>query len=356
MKRRIGKMMVFLVIAALPFFLLNGNVWSAQNKPIKLLFAAFDPEPAQWGQAMKDWAKDLEERTKGRVKVDISWASALGRPHDYYDFVKKGICDVAQVVPAFVPGMFPMSDVISLPFIVPTAEIGGKALMEFAKKGYLDKEFEDVKVLFLYTGIGDTVFTTSKPVKTLADVEGLKIIGAAPPICNRIKIMGSVPISMGSPMDLYPLLQKKTADGLVLNYPIIIAFKLQEVLKYSIEPGMGTGLSALMMNKKYYQKLPSDIQAILNEMAEKHAFNFAAAFDKRSDFAKDLFVKAGGQFTQWSPQDMAKMGDQFELIWKSWIEENEKKGLPARQALNDFYHILEDLGVENPAVGYRPSK
>jgi hypothetical protein len=53
---------------------------------------------------------------------------------------------------------------------------------------------------------------------------------------------------------------------------------------------------------------------------------------------------------------MANMGDRFKLIWKSWVEENEKKGLPARQALNDFYHILEDLGVENPAVGYRPSK
>lgn len=171
-------------------------MWSAQEKPIKLLFGAFDPEP-QFGPVMKGWARDLETRTNGRVKVEMSWASALGRPHDYYDIVKRGLCDVGQIVPGFTPGMFPMADIVALPFKVPTSEIGVKTLIEFAKKGYLDKEFNDVKVMFFYTGMGDTIFTTKKEIKTVADVKGLKIITAIPAQDVRIKKMGGTPMSMG---------------------------------------------------------------------------------------------------------------------------------------------------------------
>lgn len=135
---------------------------------------------------------------------------------------------------------------------------------------------------------------------------------------------------------------------------MIIPFKLQEVLKYSIEPGIGTGLSALLMNKEYYQKLPADIQVILGEMTEEHSINFGTLLDNRAEFCKDQLIKAGGKINQWSPQEMAKLSDIFGDIWNTWIEDMAKKGFPAKQAVDDMYYIMKELGVENPAIGYKP--
>jgi TRAP-type C4-dicarboxylate transport system substrate-binding protein len=328
----------------------------AADKPIKLLYATFDPPMGPWAGAMKNWAKDIETRTNGRVKVEMSWAGALGKGPELFNVVRKGVADAVNLQPGLVPGLFPMSDFISLPWIIDTGEIGGKALLEFRKRGYLDKEYKDVIILILYTGTGDPIFTKNKPVRTLNDLSGMKLFAAGPASQKRIKLMGGVPTMLSSAMDLLPGLQKNVIDGIVLPFPIVNALMLFKQVKYVTEPGVGTIPVSIVMNKDYYNKLPADIQKILLDMTYEHSMNFAKGFDKFLEMSKEHFDKGGGQVVQWNADTMIELEKLYAKIWKDWIDEKEAMGLPARKAIDDFYYILKDLGVENPTIGYRPGK
>lgn len=65
------------------------------------------------------WIKEVEKRTKGKVKITNFPGSALGKPPEHYDLAVKGLADVASCAPAYMPGRFPLSSVIELPFLAP---------------------------------------------------------------------------------------------------------------------------------------------------------------------------------------------------------------------------------------------
>lgn len=351
-----GKIVLFFGMIILCMTLVGTNAWAGREKPVKLLFGSFDPPIGNWSPAIDAWAKDLEKKTNGRLTVQMTWSGALGRMAQFYDMVVKGVCDVAHFIPAVTPGIFPLADIISLPYVVPTGEIGNRAVMEFYKKGYLDKEFEDVKLIVLFTGRGDVILTKDKPISRINDLKGLKMNTAAPPVSNRIKLLGGVPTTLGGPMDVYPGLEKGVLDGAVFTWGHVKLLRIHEVIRYATEPGMGTVLMAIAMNKGKFNRLPEDVQAIIDGMTQKHTMNFGTVFDENCNEAKKAFLDSGGQIIKWESEALDKMDNLLAPMWNRWITYHEKRGRPAKKAVEDLYYILKDQGVDKPAIGFKPGK
>lgn len=351
MKKLLRRTALLAAILLVSISLLSATVM-AKSKTIML--ANFEPEQAPWSQAMKAWGTELEKVTNGQVKARYSFGGAMVKPGEGYDLVTKGILDAAPAVLAFGgPGLFPMIDTVALQWNIPTATIGGRAMMAFKKKGYLDKELEKVQVITLMTGQGDTLFTKKKAVTTLADVKGLKLFATTPVIQARVKAWGGIPVAL--PMtDLYSALQKGVIDGIILNYNVHAMFKLAELLRHATLPGIGSVCSAFIMNKRTFNKLPPEGQKFVQENGDKYADIFNGGWDGLCGFGKDLFLKNGGKEHNWTPEAMAERAKFEGPAWEAWIADKEKRGLPGRKAVNDFYKIMEDLGIENPAIGYTP--
>lgn len=351
MQKVFTKTIPFLMTLIMAFVLIGGTAWSSQDKPIELLYGTFDPPMAVFARAAVAWGKELEERTKGRVKVKFSWGMA--KPGELYELTKKGVIDVGFTIPGFSPGLFPFSQITGLPFVFPSAEIGSKALNAYIKKGYWDKEYENVKALFAYTAAADSIYTSKKSVKKMEDLKGLKIHAGGPEISERVKLMGGVPAFIPYP-ELYGALQKGVVDGMVMGYAIMEIFKLYEVTKFAMEPPMGTGVMVIAMNKKTWNRLPGDIQGIIDDVSKKHYLEFGRAWDGACDRGKKLFLDAGGQVNELNQAELKMVSKAVQPIWGQWTGAMEKKGMPGKKAVNDMYAILKDLGVEMPAVGYRP--
>ena len=64
---------------------------------------------------MVPWAKMVEEKSGGRLKITIFPGSILGKPAHHYDLVKDGIADIAFTTPGYTPGRFPLITVTELP-------------------------------------------------------------------------------------------------------------------------------------------------------------------------------------------------------------------------------------------------
>jgi TRAP-type C4-dicarboxylate transport system substrate-binding protein len=168
--------------------------------------------------------------------------------------------------------------------------------------------------------------------------------------------MGAVPVDMAG-AEVYMALQTGTIDGHFKGYAPLPNFKWCEVTKYVTEPQMGSVFFAVFINRNTYNKLPKDIQAIIDEMAQDPKYGLIAAkqMDDLSEAGKQCLLKKGVQFLEWEPAALEELGKRISPVWDKWVSDREAKGLPARKALNLFYTLQKEMGAKIPAVGYTPA-
>ncbi|MEJ2725011.1 MAG: TRAP transporter substrate-binding protein, partial [Deltaproteobacteria bacterium] len=174
---------------------------------IDLKFSSPWPPPhPQHTMVIQPWAKKLNQLTGGRLKISLFPGQALGKAADHYEMAVKGVCDIALTNPMYTPARFQLLSVFWLPFMVTTAEQTSVALWKAYDK-YMQDEFKDVKVLWLYVHAPGQIFTRKKEVKTLRDFEGMKIRATNPYVEESLKILGASPVFIPVP-EVYPALER----------------------------------------------------------------------------------------------------------------------------------------------------
>ena len=80
------------------------------------------------------WARQVEEQSAGRIRIDIYPSMALGgQPAELFDQARDGIVDIVWAMPCETPGRFPKIEMFELPFVPPRrALVGSKAIEDFA--------------------------------------------------------------------------------------------------------------------------------------------------------------------------------------------------------------------------------
>ena len=325
---------------------------SSGSAPIKITLASYSP-PGAHQQAVEGWAKELEQRSGGRIKVEIAWGAVMTKPEEHYDLAVNGLAEVALVAPSYTPGRFLMAEVVDLPLAKMTDTVLTKSYWELFQRGYFKQDYRDVKVLLLWT-TGPCDYMTSKtPVSSFADMKGKKIRASGAVAVNVVRALGSIPVGMPAP-EIYGALDKGTLDGVLTNWPLVKAYKTYEVSKYV------TGISttymafAMVMNQPFFAKLPEDIKAIVDDLSWKYSLVGAATQDQWNKDAQEMFKQKGGRMLEFSPADMDRVHEVMAPIWSKWIAEGEAKGLARKKMVDEFYSILKKNGVEKAYHGYKP--
>jgi len=106
---------------------------------------------------MAPWAAEITERTNGAVAVEVYDAtSAFGKIDRQADQVRAGVIDIGLGLNGIPRDRYPSSAVIEMPFMVEDARAGSHALWSLYKEGALGSDYEDFKVLGLFTHHGFT--------------------------------------------------------------------------------------------------------------------------------------------------------------------------------------------------------
>jgi TRAP-type C4-dicarboxylate transport system substrate-binding protein len=77
---------------------------------------------------LEPWARMVEEKSRGRLKVTIYPGGTLGRPADHWDMMKDGIADIGYGTYNYTAGRFPLTSVGDLPFLFKTARGGSRVM------------------------------------------------------------------------------------------------------------------------------------------------------------------------------------------------------------------------------------
>lgn len=286
--------------------------------------------------------EELKKRSNGRITYTMYAGGALGKGPEHFDIVKKGLSDMGYFTATWTPGRFPLTDVLSMAAWVDGKEVATGIGNEMHEK-ILKKEFEDVKVLELNGCIQSFVWTT-KPVKTLADLKGLKLRSPGGMQTAYIKALGAEPVFM--PLgDVYMAMDTGTLDGLVTCPPLVLAFKLNEVAKYGVKATFGCVSEGVVMNKKTWDKTPPDLQKLIVEVVG-NPFATTHGLDKKTYAQMIDELKAKGvTIYDLPPEEEAKWFKAFQEATRKWVADLEKQGLPAKEAVLMYNKIAKDHGV-----------
>lgn len=213
------------------------------------------------------WAKRVNERTKGGLKVEVFHSAQMGREEDIIEQMRQG-GNVGQNTDAarlgnYVPGIA----VLNGPYFAETPEDVAKLIKSPTIIKFQDElaSKHGLKVLCFNWVQGYRHFFTNKPIRTPEDLKGMRIRTPPAPIWQEsVRALGATPIAM-SFGDMYPALQQQAIDGVELVYNNIPGGRFYEVLKYASETKHIMLMNFSTISSKFFDTMPKEYQNILVE-------------------------------------------------------------------------------------------
>ncbi|MEL6267741.1 MAG: TRAP transporter substrate-binding protein, partial [Pseudomonadota bacterium] len=229
-----------------------------------LNFAHFMPVESWQNRGLfTDWAAAVAAASDGALEVTVYPAQTLGRAPDGYDNARDGIADIAWTVQGYTAGRFPLSQVVELPGLFDTAEIGSCAFQKLYDSGMLDAEYAETRVLFVHTHGPGHIHTGDTPVTTLEDLKGLKLRRPTAVIGRLLEELGAEPVGMPAPR-IYEAAERGTIDGFMLPWEAVSGFRADEVSDHHTEFGFYALAFVATMNRARYEALPGDLKAAID--------------------------------------------------------------------------------------------
>jgi TRAP-type C4-dicarboxylate transport system substrate-binding protein len=335
-KRHVGVPLATLAV------LLAINLASAHAIELKLAYFVGDQHAmSQW---LVKWANGLERESGGRITVKRFPGSQMGPAQQHYDFVRTGQADVAWFLHGATPGRFPLTEIVQVPYLVGSAEIGTKVLNDpELRSKYIDAEHRGVKVLLLLTHQPGNVHTTKKPIRTIEDMKGLRLRFASPTIRDFIAALGGTPVGV-VPTEQVEQLQKGTIDGVFIDYGGAgIAFKMGGVLKYSTEMYSYVSSFGVAMNPDFWNTLPPDLQALVTKSMTGVEKEVGEAWDALDVPGKKALIDGGAEAIRLSAEENAKFRKIGAEVADAKVNDLESKGMPARA----IYTMMKSLAEKH---------
>jgi C4-dicarboxylate-binding protein DctP len=292
-------------------------VASAQQ-PIVIKFSHVVAVDTPKGKGADYFKKLAEERTKGRVKVEVYPNSSLFKDGEEMEALQLGSVQMlAPSLAKFGPLGVREFEVFDLPYIfdnyeelhkVTSGPVGSALFKKLESKGIIGLAYWDN---------GFKVMSANKPIRMPSDYKGLKMrIQSSKVLGDEMKALGAIPQVMAF-SEVYQALQTGVVDGTENPPSNFYTQKMHEVQKYLALTDHGYLGYAVIVNKKFWDGLPPDVRTTL-EGAMKDATKFANDIAKKENDDALAAVKASGktEILTLTPEQKAAMKKALVVVHK----------------------------------------
>jgi C4-dicarboxylate-binding protein DctP len=296
-----------LVIAGL--LLAIGLAPARAEEPIVIKFSHVVAPDTPKGKAAEKFKALAEERTHGRVRVELYPNSQLYKDKEELEALQLGAVQMlAPSLSKFGPLGIKEFEAFDLPYIFPSTEalrrvtdgpVGRDLLKKLEPKGILGLAYWDN---------GFSIITSNKPIRKLEDLKGVKMrIQSSKVLEATYRHIGALPQIMAF-SEVYQALQTGVVDAVETTPSNSYTQKFYEVQKYlTVSDHTYIGY-AVVVNKKFWEGLPADIRAALdsamkdatvycNEIAEKENEEALAKIKASGDV--ELIVLSDQEKAEW---------------------------------------------------------
>jgi tripartite ATP-independent transporter DctP family solute receptor len=305
-KRTIIGAAVLLCFIALPLAAGGAGDGGAGEKEYVLKFNHVLNQNDPFHKAFLKWSAAVEEKTGGKLKVEVFHSAQLGVEEDIIEQIRMG-ANVGQNTDSarmgnYVPGIAVMNG----PYFVDSLDEVQKLTEAPTVQKWL-KELEDdygIKVLSFNWVQGFRNFLTNKEIHSPDDLKGLRIRAPGAPIwMESVRSLGPTPVALPF-SELYSAMQTKTVDGLGNVNVNSYNGKLYEVADYLIESKHILLINFEVVSAKWFNSLPAEYQKILQEECDKAGREVSREVEQYSEEAKEKLKEAGMIIIPYSDLDI----------------------------------------------------
>lgn len=307
-----------------------GSVLAAAAATLMIAGAAHAAEWRGWNihppgypntVGLEQFAKDVTDKTGGKLKVTVYNNGVLGTQPDAIEQTRNGALDFANFNMGPMGPIVPETNVLSLPFI-----FADEAQMHKVMDGPIGQKFSDalsekgLVALSWYDSGSRSMYNTKRPIFEPKDVNGMKVrVMNNDLYVDMIAALGgnATPMAFG---EVYQSLKTGVIDGAENNYPSYESTNHYEVAKFYSVTNHLIIPECVCIAKSSWDKLSSDEQAIVRKAAIDSAVTQRKLWGERSMASLEKVKAAGSQVNE--VKDPAAFQAAMKPVYDKFIKAN----------------------------------
>ncbi len=294
-----------LLVLTLAAVLVGGLMFAAGQteaassaEPIVLRLAETHAADYPTTQGDYEFARLVEERTDGRIKIEVYPGSQLGEERAVIEQVQFGAIDFTRVSISPLAAFSPNLNALQMPYLyrnpdhmwqVLNSDIGDEFLASMTDAGFVGLSWFDSGARSFYNSV--------RPITSVADLKGLKIrVQESDLMVGLVEALGAVatPMPFG---EVYSAIQTGIIDGAENNWPSYYSTSHFEVAQYYTLDEHTRVPEITIASKIAMDKLSAADQAIIKQAAkDSMAFQIQAWADYEK-VAEDAIRANGNEIT-----------------------------------------------------------
>ena len=318
------------------------------QQTVTLKFHTFmAPQSNVWKSMLLPWMEKVEKDSGGRIQFEKYPAMQLGgTPLQLYDQARDGVVDVVWTLQGNTPGRFPRYEVFELPFMMTNAEATSRAYWEYAQT-CAQGEVKDTQLIAVNVHGPGMFHSASKPIRTVADLKGMKVRGPTRTVTKLLGSLGATPVGMPLPQ-IPDAMSKGVIDAAVVPWEVTTAVKLDELAKFHSEfdakaGGLYTTAFVIVMNKAKYESLPPDLKAVIDRNSGIEASAALGKAQQAGDVpARRVAVEERkNQIITIAGADVEGFRKAADQVDDDWIKDMDKRGFNGKQLLQCAKDLIQ---------------
>ncbi|MEI7970204.1 MAG: TRAP transporter substrate-binding protein [Betaproteobacteria bacterium] len=289
------------------------------------------------------WCDRLAKASSGRLKCRVAAAMQMGgTPPELVEQARVGSVDVAWTAIGFTPGRFGRTEVFELPFMIGSPTGAAGALWEFAQGPAAD-EFRDVRLLAIHPRSMAVLHNSRRPIRTLADVKGLRLRAPTRLSRDALTALGAMPVGMPAGQAA-EMIGQGMLDGALLAFEDAPGTGILENTRYHTEtgrgqPGFGAAVAVLVMNRRSYDRLPADLRKVIDGNSGAALSADAAGTFAAADAAVRQKVPAASVQAIAEPE-LGKFREAVRPVVDNWVRGVSRNGVNGTALLETARKLL----------------
>ena len=236
--------------------------------------AITDPEPtapeSHYGRTpLIAFAKEVNEKSGGRIEAKIYWGAQLGKVENVLNLVRNGQVEASVASDGHVAPYYPDIEILGIPYLFIDRKVAYDVFDGEFGRMLTDRMAEQsgIRPLPWLENGGYRHYSSNKQMETAEDMAGLKIRTMNNPVHMQIVTsLGASPTPIPW-TDLYTSLQTGVVDGQENSLSTFRVPKLEEVQKFIILDGHVYSVLMLAVSEKWLSSLPDDLRKVVEDAA-----------------------------------------------------------------------------------------
>ncbi|WEX10546.1 C4-dicarboxylate TRAP transporter substrate-binding protein [Chelativorans sp. AA-79] len=289
-----------LVTAALALGLCSSMV-AAEARDLRLAPGAPPAHPA-YDPLYSTLVEELPKETDGALTGTVLGTEVVNIG-GMKGALQSGIAEVGNLLPLYFPGDLPNSALIGdLAFLGRDPHVMGAAMTEYVVTCEdCQAEFAKLGAVFLGAGSSDVyVLLTTKPVRTKADLQALRLRSGGAPFARWAEYVGASPVNVPV-SDTFESMSQGVIDGTMGSISDLMSYRLVDLARYVIELPLGTyhATSNFTVNSDAWKSLSAEERRGFVRAANKGNVAFTENWGfERPDIARKAAADAGLEFIE----------------------------------------------------------